>query len=69
MLDAGVVKVLRGLEGVVGSEGYPGEDRDSESVLSVSLPRLLEGRRSWTCCTASSCRRSVHNTGAQNQLQ
>lgn len=56
MLDAGGVAnvALMGLEGVAGTEGLAADDA---SPRSASLPRLLDGRRSF-CRTASSCRRS-----------
>lgn len=57
MLEAGVAgNVPSGLEGVVSMV-----ERDDDSVLSFSLERLLGGRRSWTCCTASSCRKSAQH--------
>lgn len=59
MLEAGVSgNIPSGLEGVV---GMVERDDDDDSVLSFSLERLLGGRRSWTCCTASSCRKSAQH--------
>lgn len=47
MLEAGgVTNELRGLDGVTGKDGLPAEGH-GRSTLSVSLPRLLDGRLSF----------------------
>lgn len=60
MLEAGgVMYEPTGLEGVMGTEGFGGEEH-SISDRSESLPKLLDGRLSfWR--TASSWRRSNTN--------